>query len=386
MKEQSFIIFYFQTCIIQNMNDINGKVLIFSDQHLGLKCNSEKRLKIAIRVFKEIIRYVKENNIQYVISAGDMFHSRSQIDVNVINVGYKLIQSLAKHCKIWMLVGNHDQYLKNTTEINSINIFQDIPNVTLVESSKELTINKKRALLVPWLGDVSSYSKETFDILFGHFDISSKFIMQTFANANKNVIGEEAQKEVSSFVDIVTKDGIVFSGHIHTRKELVVSGRNLVFVGSPYQQTLADINLKCGFYVLNEDCSYKFNEIANVPKHVEIKMSEVLKAKESFDFSIVKDNIVHKVYDIEVDRETDAKISQQILDMKPFEELLPDYEVQPKANDDKESIENVQLLKKSKLEYISNYINNIDDKALEAEKISKDKLFAVLEKYYNELI
>ena len=61
--------------------------------------------------------------------------------------------------------------------------------------------------------------------------------------------------------------------------------------------------------MLNEDCSYKFNEIANVPKHVEIKMSEVLKAKESFDFSIVKDNIVHKVYDIEVDRETDAKIS-----------------------------------------------------------------------------
>lgn len=164
-----------------------------------------------------------------------MFHSRSQLDVNVMNIGYKLVQSLAKYCKIWILVGNHDQYLKTTSEINSINIFQDIPNITLVDSSKELLINGKRTLLVPWLGDVSKYEKECFDVLFGHFDISSKFIMQTFTSSNKNVIGEEAQKEVSSFVDIAKKNGIIFSGHIHIRKEMIVNERNLVFVGSPYQ-------------------------------------------------------------------------------------------------------------------------------------------------------
>ena len=370
----------------KSIDHIRGKVLIFTDQHLGLKGNSEQRLKIVIKVFKEVIQYAKKNNIQHIISMGDLFHSRASLDVNVMNIGYKLISGLAKHCKVWLIVGNHDQYLKNTAEINSINIFQDIPNVTLVSACKEIDINGKETLLVPWLGDVTAYDKESFDLLCGHFDISSKFIMQTFVESNKNVIGDEPQKEVANIVDIVKQNGSIFSGHIHTRKEMTVSGRNLVFVGSPYQQTLADIGLKCGFYILDENCNYKFHEIADVPKHIELKMSAIAKDVEAFDFSVVKDNIVHKVYDVEVDNEVDSKVAQKILDMKPFEELLPDYEVTPKDLNDKESVENIELLKKSKLEYISNYVNNIDAKALEDEKIDKSMLYNVLEKYYNEVM
>lgn len=73
---------------------------------------------------------------------------------------------------------------------------------------------------------------------------------------------------------------------------------------------------------------YSFHEISSVPKHVEIKMSDVVNNIDEYDFSKVKGNIVHKIYDIEVDRMLDAKVSQKILDMGPFEELLPDYEVQ----------------------------------------------------------
>lgn len=365
------------------MNQINGKVLIFTDQHLGLKGNSEQRLKIVIKVFKEVIQFVKANNIQHVISMGDLFHSRSSLDVNVMNIGYKLIQGLAKHCNVWLIVGNHDQYLKNTAEINSINILQDIPNVTLISTCRDIEINGHHALLVPWLGDITKYGKECFDLVFGHFDVSAKFIMQAFKESNKNTIGDDAKEEVLSIIDIAKLNGSIFSGHIHTRKELSISGRNLVFVGSPYQQTLADVGLKCGFYVLDEECNYKFHEIASVPVHIELRMSLVVKDIETFDFSIVKDNILHKIYDVDVPPEIDSRISQKILDMKPFEELLPDYEVAPKDSCDTESIKNVELLKKSKLEYISNYINNIDPKVLETEKIDNAKLYGILEKYYN---
>jgi hypothetical protein len=56
-------------------------------------------------------------------------------------------------------------------------------------------------------------------------------------------------------------------------------------------------------------------------------MSDVMKDIDSFDFSIVKGNILHKIYDIEVDNITDAKVSQKINDWQPYEELLPDYDV-----------------------------------------------------------
>lgn len=123
-------------------------------------------------VFKEVIEYASKNNIKHIISCGDLFHSRTSIDVNVMNIAYKLVKGLAKRCNVFMLAGNHDIYMKNSTDINSINIFKDIANVTLVDNTAEMLINGKRSLLIPWLGDISAYSPESMDFLFGHFDIS----------------------------------------------------------------------------------------------------------------------------------------------------------------------------------------------------------------------
>jgi len=47
--------------------------------------------------------------------------------------------------------------------------------------------------------------------------------------------------------------------------------------------------------------------------------------------------------------------------MQPYEELLPDYEVELKnENDDHLVNESVELLKKSKMQYITSYIDSID--------------------------
>ena len=56
-------------------------------------------------------------------------------------------------------------------------------------------------------------------------------------------------------------------------------------------------------------------------------MSIVTRDIDRFDFSIVKGNIVHKTYDVEVNVVDDARISQKINDWQPYEELLPDYDV-----------------------------------------------------------
>lgn len=389
------------------MEQISGKVLIFSDQHFGLKGNSETKLKIAIEVFKAVIAYVKKNDIKYVISAGDIFHQRTAIDVNVMNAAYRCIAALAKHCKIYLIAGNHDCYFKTTTDVNSINMFRDIENVQLVNEVTQICINKKNALLVPWLGDVSQQQKEFYNLMIGHFEISSKYLIRSYIEehsntttieCNKDVLDDEMLKTkncksnqsssdlVGDFVEIVKRNGIIFAGHIHTRKEFIAKGRKFIFIGSPYQQNLGEKDCTCGFYILNEDCSYEFHEIASIPKHVEIRMSDVVKDLDSFDFSFVKGNILHKIYDIEVDPVLDSKISQKIQDFKPFEELLPDYEVKiDSAKSDEMINESVELLKKSKLEYISNYIQNIDQKVLDESKLDRKILFETLERYYNDV-
>ena len=56
------------------------------------------------------------------------------------------------------------------------------------------------------------------------------------------------------------------------------------------------------------------------------------------------------------------------------------------GNDIKVENAAIAQIKKSKLDYIKNYVDNIDKKALKEEGIKADKLFKVLETYYNQVV
>ena len=81
------------------------------------------------------------------------------------------------------------------------------------------------------------------------------------------------------------------------------------------------------------------------------------------------------------------KINQKIASFKPYEELLPDYQVAldfTKDVDESSSQANlVKMLKKSKLDYIKSYLDQLDDKAIESDGIDRDKIFSIMKKYYN---
>ena len=392
------------------MDIIQGKVLVFTDLHLGLKSASKTRLDICIKVIDKIVSYIQQNEIKTVIFCGDWNHVRSSTENNVLNVSYNLMQKLSSAAKVYCILGNHDLYLKNSTELTSLVIFKDLANVKLICQPYEISINGNRTLLVPWLSDVSGFQKYVYDMLFGHFDISQKFLISSYATDNCSNVkaegdiaskinadsilasndGQQDNKEcdVKDFIDTVKLDGTIFSGHIHAHKELIAKKRKFIFVGDPYQQNLGERLNKCGFYVIDDNNCYSFKEIDGIPKHVELKMSEVQQHLDTFDFSVVKGNIVHKTYDIEVDRIEDAKISQKINDWQPYEELLPDYDVavySDSQNENSTQNEQIDLIHRSKLDYMKNYITNIDQAVLDEQDIQKDKLFDVLKSYYDKV-
>ena len=378
------------------METISGKVLVFTDLHIGLKGAQKNRLAICARVVKKIIDYTVANGIGTILFLGDWNHTRVSTENNALNVSYRLMKALAKVAKVYAILGNHDIYMKNSLDINSLVIFKDLANVVLVDKVMEASINGNKSLLIPWLGDLTAYDKESQDMLFGHFDISSKFLIKSYVadNAAKGVseaLGKElsADKDLGSvgdlvgdFVDVAKKTGKIFSGHIHGHKEFLSKGRWFSFVGSPYQQNLGELGCKCGFYVIDEANNAKFVELEGIPKHVEVRVSQML--KDDFDFSCIKGNIVHKIYDVDIEAADDAKLSQKINDQQPYEELMPDYEVALKDTPMTEiTDESIALIKKSKMEYVKRYVENIDKKTLEAEGLEADKLIAVLEEHYD---
>jgi hypothetical protein len=190
-----------------------------------------------------------------------------------------------------------------------------------------------------------------------------------------------------SFIELVKEDGVIFAGHIHQHKEMRLKNRNFIFVGCPYQQNLGDINCDCGFYIINENGNYKFHKITNIPIHIQFKCSDIIKQGiDKFDFSIAKGNIVQKVYDIDISLQDDLAINQKISSFLPYEELLPDYKVQIDFNttsNESNGSSLVATLKKSKLDYIKQYIDQLDESTLSSDGIEKTKLFKLMEHHYN---
>lgn len=120
------------------MYELNGKTLIFTDLHCGLAGNRLSRLKICANVVKEIVSAIDRLGVSNVVFAGDWYHSRTTLDVNTINVSLKLVQAVSKHAKFYLICGNHDSFMKNTTDINSLNMFRDTPNVIVVNKPEEV--------------------------------------------------------------------------------------------------------------------------------------------------------------------------------------------------------------------------------------------------------
>lgn len=388
------------------MENIVGKVLVTTDWHIGLKQNSKSRLNIIVKAVKKMIEHIKANDIKTLVFCGDLFHERVSVNVNSMNVALHCIQAIAKHCKTYLIVGNHDSHLKNSIDINSLNMFKTMPNVEVIDKVTEVSINGNKSVLVPWIGDMTAYEKETFDMMFGHFDVSHKYLIKSYIEEHSTNLSSDATEDelsfdnnnlaktstvgdyVGDFVEYVKRGGTVFSGHIHSPKSFMSRSRRFILIGDPYQQNLGEKDYECGFYTIQADNSYSFTKLDGIPKHIDLKIGSIMKdGIDNFDFSVVKDNIIHKIYDIDILPTDDAKISQKINDMHPYEELLPDYEVELSFSSDmKIQNESIELIKKSKLEYVRNYISNIDQKALDEQGIDKDKLFSVIEQHYNKVV
>jgi DNA repair exonuclease SbcCD nuclease subunit len=358
---------------------------------------------------KYIVDAIVDNKVDNVIFCGDFFHQRNALTVDTLNIAHRCLKAIASKATLWMILGNHDLFNKNSVDVNSINIFNDNSKVKVISQTTELKLNGKPILMIPWLGDISSLKKESYDFVFGHFDVSSKFVVDNYIDSNSTKakaspaasnelerafdedggshINVEADETVTNFVDLAVPHGTVFAGHIHQHKEMMIKGRKFIFIGSPCQQTTADLGCVTGFYVIKKDGSFTFEKIDDVPKHVKIRCSDIINIGiDNFDFSVAAKNIVQKVYDVDVSMTDDLEINKRIASAGPYEELLPDYQVSLDMNSslqDEDDI--VKTLKKSKLDYIQSYIDRLDKKTLKSEGIEKIKLFTVLKKYYSQV-
>jgi len=332
------------------MNSItigSRKVALFSDLHWGKSRDSDVKLQSANDFIDWFIVTIKKLDIKDVIFLGDWFDNRNHISVKTQNHSYNALRKFSDNdINLYMIVGNHDAYFKDTIVVNSITHYNDVPNVYPIEKMTEVHFasTDKYGLLCPW--ETYEDTPNNYDVMFGHYEFQGAYLVGTVSKSGMNV------------EDLLKKAPTIFGGHYHIRAEYEHKEGKVVTIGCPLELDWGDYENPKGIYILDtSDMSYEFVENTTSPKHVRMYWSHIKEKTEKFDK--IDGNYVKFVIDTKYKFEHIMKILNLINTKNPLT-AEPEFVYNKNMNilstvditSDSDGI-----LSMSKLEYMENYID-----------------------------
>lgn len=295
-------------------NITNNKVCCIADLHIGVHQNSIYWHETALNWAKWLREELTKQKIKDIFILGDIFHYRDEIAVNTLHTVNEIFK-IWKKFNILLIVGNHDAYYKDRSDINSVSIFEERKNVTVVSKTLETTLLGKKCAFVPWGEEIANLSKQ--DIVFGHFEIES-FKMNSYKLCEKGTKTSE----------LLDKANLILTGHFHLREERDYKGKKIVYVGNPFEMDFGDVGSSKGYYILDlSNLSLAFYENKFSPKHIKLSLSDLIQNKDKIDMeTISKNNIVKILIDKKIAPDNIDMLLKKVSAFKPFS-VSVDYTV-----------------------------------------------------------
>ena len=222
------------------------KIAIFTDTHWSAR-KSSRHLHDYFELFYKNIFFptLEEQGVEIVVHMGDAFDNRKSIDFWGLDWTRRVVLEPLRKYETHMIVGNHDIFLRNSTEINAPELLlKDYPNIKTYSSPTNTKVGGIDMTFIPWICSenydetLKIIKKSKAKIAMGHLEL------QGF-RVNKHLIMEEHGLDPNIF----TKFQKVFSGHYHTRSD---NGR-IFYLGNPYEMFWTDVNDTRGFHIFDTE-------------------------------------------------------------------------------------------------------------------------------------
>ncbi len=289
-----------------NITFTQPQVCCVSDIHIGVHQNGTLWHEIAVSWAQWLRDELRKNKIHDIIICGDLFHYRDEIAVNTIQVTTQILE-MWQEFNIVVLVGNHDAYYKDRSDVNSLSILRGWTNITVIDKLTQITSYDRDLLFCPWGTKKSELTKN--DIIFGHFEIES-FKLNHFKVCTEGIKSK----------DLLAKTDLVITGHFHHREEREYKNGKILYLGNPFEMDFGDINTIKGYYLLNlSDKKFNFIENKSSPKHHKIFLSNLAKDTTitKATRSKIKNNIVRFIVDKNIMSDEADFVIQKLLQSKP---------------------------------------------------------------------
>ena len=241
------------------------KVCCISDIHVGVHQNSNQWHEITLKWATWLAKALKKKNISDIIISGDFFHYRDEIAVNTIHFATTVL-NIWEDFNIIILVGNHDAYYKDRSDVNSLSVLNGWNNITVLSSPTTVNLFNQKVTFCPWGTAISQIPKS--DVIFGHFEI------QSFRQNSFSICADGTRAS-----DLLKKSSLIISGHFHLRDERHYEAGDIVYLGNPFQMDFGDAESIKGYYILDfETLDYEFTENKISPKHKKLHLSKLVEA------------------------------------------------------------------------------------------------------------
>jgi len=223
------------------------KIALINDTHWSARGDSQIFLDYFMKFFDDVFfPYLKENNINTIIHAGDFMDRRKFVNFDSLHqVWTRFFKQLhdngiEMHC----ILGNHDVYYRNTNRVNSlVELFGAEPSMIIYEEPEVRTFGALDIAFLPWVNkenyDQSMEFIKTADapFLVGHLELQGYDVIRG------------VQYDDGMNPDIFKRYEQVLTGHFHCRQEK----GNIYYLGTQYQITFGDLNETKGFHILDTD-------------------------------------------------------------------------------------------------------------------------------------
>lgn len=305
----------------------SNKICCIADLHIGVHQNSILWHETALRWAKWLKEELTSAGIKDIFILGDLYHYRDEIAVNTIHVVNQILKMWSGF-NIVMLVGNHDAYYKDRSDINSLSILDGWENIQVISDASTYTIYGKTCSFLPWGASIDNIKES--DIIFGHLEIES-FKMNAHKLCDEGMTAK----------DLLTKTSLILTGHFHLRDERKYDNKTIVYVGNPFEMDFGDTGSTKGYYLLDfNTLKYEFFENKHSPKHVKLSLTELIDTKlnSAGIKSLAANNIIKLLIDKKITSDNIDLLIQKISSHKPFS-LSVDYSLYDSSisiNDDQQ--------------------------------------------------
>lgn len=221
------------------------RIGFLADSHFGARSDSPLFMEHFMRFYDRVFfPRMEAEGIDTIIHLGDFLDRRKFVNFLTLNtVRNGFVDRLKKSgIKMHCLLGNHDIFYKNKSEVNSLQeLFSD--NFIIHDTPKVLEFDGLPLAMLPWINKENEAESLKFiaeaeaDILCGHLELNGYQVLRN------------TPFDGGMSADLFKRYDAVYTGHFHTRHSI----GNVHYLGCPYQITMNDYGDKKGFHIFDTE-------------------------------------------------------------------------------------------------------------------------------------